>query len=1104
MRLADEQQRRRVLTDLSTSLLVEAAAGTGKTSLLAGRVAMLLASGCAPQHIAAITFTELAAGELALRIRSYVALLLAGKVPTVLELALTQGLSATQRTNLAWAQLHLDEITTSTIHGFCRDIIRSYSVETGLDPGSRVIDSPNADAMFEGVFSKWLMDRLSSSVYANDPLAVVSEDDPLGVVARVQDLADLKRKHPTASTLAIDVDRRVDIDFVDAVDQFARWFSGTPGEAFTAAVVSDLQTLRAFYAGCLENKPSFRELWRLAHPARLKCMQANTSALSPYRCKARWKTACGPDDGERFNAEAEQHVAEIDRLYRELRGHIADVLVGSLSAALDDVISAYARRKRQAAALDFDDLLYHAHTLVSQHETVRAALGERYRYIFVDEFQDTDRIQAAIIFLIAAAERPARWQEAKVRPGSLFLVGDPKQAIYRFRGADIEAYNEARVAFSRLGPDSIVHVTANFRSQQAIIDYVNTCFEPVLDPTRGQPEYVHLTATLPSAEHGLPCASTVRIDLPPDPKAATQREEEASLVAQICRRLIGSLKVQRADGSVTALAPGDIALLAPTGAELWRYERALEAEGLSVASQAGKALFLQQETQDILALMRSLADPTDTLAFLAFMRGPMVGLTDDDLLDIAEEVHRAHGADEPDRVFDIRTAVEHVFNPVAKVALGTLQYLRRRADATTPRNLLSEAIEKLNLRVILAARHGNRSARALANLDALIELARPYDVPGLPAFVRRLQSDWELRTRRSEGRVDPSSDAVEIVTIHSSKGLEWPVVIPINTSTLPRPTPQFIHRQSDNTLHWVIGGVTPRALAEAQEEEKQQESLQRERMWYVVCTRARDLLVIPDLPAASAQSWSKVFDLRHGTLPRLDLSQLPEMAPIGPAAATNNQTAERFASEAQAISRAAPELLWRRPSQQDDDRAEALELVARVADDGFEFVQPIGAGQLRGIVLHKLMEELLTGELASTDTGLAERRAKQLLEELLGLEEAGRTGRPSHIEMAETALRTLSLAGIAERRHQLVPEVPIWATLPNDALLAGRADAIAVENGKIVAVFDWKSDVEPSQKERAAHIGQLRSYLEATGSPRGALVYMTLAEMLWVEPSRST
>ena len=134
MKLADLQQRRRVLTDFDTTLLVEAAAGTGKTSLIAGRVAMLLANGAAPAEIAAITFTELAAGELSLRIRGYVAALLAGKPPDVLKSALPEGLDEQQKSNLAAASEHLDEVSASTIHGFCQEIIRSYAIETGLDP----------------------------------------------------------------------------------------------------------------------------------------------------------------------------------------------------------------------------------------------------------------------------------------------------------------------------------------------------------------------------------------------------------------------------------------------------------------------------------------------------------------------------------------------------------------------------------------------------------------------------------------------------------------------------------------------------------------------------------------------------------------------------------------------------------------------------------------------------------------------------------------------------------------------------------------------------------------------------------------------------------
>jgi ATP-dependent exoDNAse (exonuclease V) beta subunit len=174
MRLADEEQRRRVLTDLGSTLLVEAAAGTGKTSLIAGRVAMLLVNGHAPGHIAAITFTELAAGELTLRIHSYVESLLNGQIPKVMALALPRGLSVDQNANLVAARQHLGEITTSTIHGFCQEVIRSYAIETGLDPGSRVIDGPSADAMFESVFSTWLIDRLSIGRHTDDPVAVLS------------------------------------------------------------------------------------------------------------------------------------------------------------------------------------------------------------------------------------------------------------------------------------------------------------------------------------------------------------------------------------------------------------------------------------------------------------------------------------------------------------------------------------------------------------------------------------------------------------------------------------------------------------------------------------------------------------------------------------------------------------------------------------------------------------------------------------------------------------------------------------------------------------------------------------------------------------------
>lgn len=440
MTLVDEPQRRRALTSLNENLFVEAAAGTGKTALMAGRIAVLLAEGRPPGDIAAITFTELAASELTVRVSRMMEALLAGEMPRELQLAFPTGLGVAQRQHLVTASVTLDELTTSTIHGFCQQAIRSYAVETGLDPGSRVIDASGADAMFEGVLSDWLIERLSGDATDDDPIAVLSKDDPLKVVELIRELAELKRRHPTASTEAPGLDRRQDIDFCQSVDDFDRWLATTPGENGTADLLGHLRTLASFYADGLTPIPTFKRLWQLARPPRVGAMKSRSFDLMAYQRKTAWIGACGAEAGSQYNQVAEEHFAVVERSYRTLLGAIGAGLVYALSKALDDVLARYRDRKRAAAVLDFDDLLSCAFELVSQHEAVRIALGARHRHIFVDEFQDTDRVQAAIIFLIATGQRTDKWQDGVLRPGSLFLVGDPKQAIYRFRGADVAAY----------------------------------------------------------------------------------------------------------------------------------------------------------------------------------------------------------------------------------------------------------------------------------------------------------------------------------------------------------------------------------------------------------------------------------------------------------------------------------------------------------------------------------------------------------------------------------------------------------------------------------------------------------------------------------------
>jgi CRISPR-associated exonuclease Cas4 len=213
---------------------------------------------------------------------------------------------------------------------------------------------------------------------------------------------------------------------------------------------------------------------------------------------------------------------------------------------------------------------------------------------------------------------------------------------------------------------------------------------------------------------------------------------------------------------------------------------------------------------------------------------------------------------------------------------------------------------------------------------------------------------------------------------------------------------------------------------------------------------------------------------------------------------SNEQSAEVFGSELRRVKESGPAIVWRRPSDHDRDRlGDPLDTVV-VDQTLVEQLEVVGAGALRGIVLHKLMEEFLTGEL-EVDEREAVSRARALLAQLLtDTDEAN--PRPDPTEMARCAVRALALPEITAIRPALVPEVAIWA--PGDGyLVAGRADALVIKGGRVEVAVDWKSDINPSSAVRSHYAAQLRDYLVATGAERGILVFLSLGEISWVDSS---
>ncbi len=835
---ADDPDRVRVLTDLGSTLLVEAGAGTGKTALLAGRVAMLLASGVQPRQIAAITFTELAASELLARIHDFVIALTTGQVPGELQVALPNGVSPSQRAFLEAACGALDDLTCTTIHGFCYNLVRPYPVEANLDPGAVPMDEAEAQLVFEATYEGWLRDRFEAGAFVADPLAEFVLVDPDRALAAINSLATFLRDHRTARPASSQLASSHFQQYLSAVDSFCGWYAdvrqreGMP-EATTAAICDALMAMAAPFRNAASGPWRFHELWKCSHPPPSDVLFTKSGKFRTYRVKGKWRDAArqavqSQATADRLCDEATAHYERVTEAFGQLLPEIAQEMIALLGACFDDLRERYWDHKRAAALLDFDDLLYTARDLLRDQADVREALARRYKHVLVDEFQDTDPFQTEILFLLCGdGDGNTSWEERRLRSGQLFAVGDPKQAIFRFRQADIHTYLRARDAIERQFPGNRIEIVANFRSLEPVLEFVNDRFQAPFTG-RGQPGFSPLASVVGRISRDLPAVVALDIPCPTDrPSASELRRLEAERIAQLIEGLLGNLSV-RAKDEMIACQARHIALLAPTGTDLWIYENALDGRGIPTSTQAGKGFFQRQEVQDLIAVARTLASEDDTLAFGALMRGPLVGLTEQEMLDILEDLAQAQAGSTATPRFWLWTDAEAVRHPVARQTLRILQGLARRALAAAPFDLLAAAVEELRVRSILKQRHRVDAERVIANVDLFLEMARPYAARGIREFARAMSRRWAEAEREREGRAAADLDAVQLITIHSAKGLEWPVVIPINTTTQVRGAEGVLHLRDDDTFHMRLGEVEPSSYEEVRRRED--EELARERV----------------------------------------------------------------------------------------------------------------------------------------------------------------------------------------------------------------------------------------------------------------------------------
>jgi ATP-dependent helicase/nuclease subunit A len=785
----DRAERRRAVEDLDTTFLVEAAAGSGKTTLLLGRIVQLVRTGRARlSEIAAVTFTEKAAAELRLRLRGEL-----------------------ERAGLHEALRDLELARIGTIHAFAAALLRERPVEAGVDPGFTVADPLTARLLLDRVWESWLPEALSDPDAAEPArqaiergvalerlrelaLGLVDQRDRLGGLPDPEALpeppaaldagarAAIARLAERARAQAKDPEDRA----VRAIEDLAAWAHQTAG-------LPERERAEALLAAApLPEKPE-----RLGN-------------------QAKWR-----DRGAL--AECRTDLARLLERVRTARAVARHNLVAGLARWAVGFVRAYQAAKARAGCLDFLDLLLRARDLLRDRPDVRREFQRAIRYLLVDEFQDTDPLQLEAVL----------WLADGAPPGSLFVVGDPKQSIYRFRRADIETYAAARATLAECG--EILTIRANFRSVGALLDAVNGVFEGVMVPPPDgdyQPAYVPLEPSPGTRPAEGPVILALPEGIPPAGSAAEAWAQEAGLVAAYLAR-----EVEEAG----RFRYGDVALLFRAMTGVAAYEDALRTAGIPFRTVGGRHYYDRSEVGWTIAALAALEDPHDPVALLGALRSPFFGVTDAALA----ACHAAGGA------FCYLRPLPPGVDPAIVEAWALLGELHRERNARSPASLVEALLTRTQ--VLAAYALEPQGEARVANLLKVLDTARALEATGaltFRGFVRWLRDRGAARYEEEESAVE-ADDAVRLMTIHKAKGLEFPVVVVPDLGREPPWRPPLVLADGrTGRVEVSLGRLADEALAtlgwaDAEAREVRRVEAEGLRLLYVALTRAARILVLP-------------------------------------------------------------------------------------------------------------------------------------------------------------------------------------------------------------------------------------------------------------------
>ncbi len=1087
------------------NVVVTAGAGTGKTSLLIERALNLIGSGFAPiESIAMITFTEKAAAELrqrmALGLNRLHGLTHGDAGPGDLDpgrdadrayLWLIGQAGARRdevRERALAALVGLDGAAVSTIHAFCSEILRRYPEEAGVDPSFQVDEGALFERIFDQEWERFLAEELGPR--GGRPEVWERALRIPGGLGAVRDIA---------SNLA-------SFAFPErAIAPGARYVPPRPHDLLgpeARAALEDVRTILDRASGFPPMMDKFLRSAAVFLGAFLEGGREDLAgAQAPFGIEE-FRARGVPDPGKRMTGVAPDEMKQAAKRAHDFIVSLLSIDEEAIGALVETAIP-LARRSRErlleAGFVSYDGLLRLTRDLLAKHASIRRALGGRFRTLLVDEFQDTDPLQYEILFFIAetAGEPAADAFEATLAPGRLFIVGDPKQSIYRFRGADMEAYRRSVERVLACGGETL-SLTTSFRSPAEIVEPINTLFTGWIGPATPEdsiyePDYIPImSGREPAGSTG----SRVEIwSVLAEGNAEARRQAEGRAIARYIAENAGR---STATGSPLGLKQIAILLRALTNSAL--YAEALRREGIPFIVEGGKNFYDRPEVGDLLAWLRAAVNPNDGASVLAVLRSPLGAVPDTELAAFAAAGGRLDapvgGLADPAPYAGIRRT------------LGLLETFRRGMRGKAPDEILRAALDETPLALLHAPAF--EGAQRLANLRKLVARAGDLSRQGLSLEETLGVIEADFQGERSEGEsplADETVEAVRILSVHKAKGLEYPLVflpdLGRGSGQSPRTGTEiyWIERAGGGLIAVRLeDGAMNHAWALRSDMNRRHETAEEKRVFYVACTRAAQRLILVNSSVERKAPWR---DALHRIGYACD-GEFPKEAPLGPhalshrrvdpppvaspapAAAAKPLWAEAAARFAEVSSRAAASAgaPIRRPAGAGDARTSPPEVRARGharSSAGTGSGPSSDVARLAGTAVHAALERWDFKEGRDL-ADLAQHEARRLLEGVDAPDgpDFARSLREEVSGIIEGFLAS-SLPGRLAAFQVLGREVPILYRDDRGATWIGACDLIYRDREETLVAADYKTDhVQGDARDAAARYrSQVEVYVEA-------------------------